>query len=370
MPTLQGRILSPAGWLDGSIRFDERVLEVAPGPVPHGAPFVVPGFVDVHVHGGGGGDTMDGAGGIRTLAAFHARHGTTALLATTITNPWDRVVAALGAVQAVMLEGPGDGARVLGAHLEGPFISPQRLGAQPPFTVPATAERLREVLGFGVVRVVTLAPEEPGGLEAAEAFARAGVRVSLGHTVASAEVAATALAAVAEAGGVAGGTHLFNAMGGLEGRKPGVVGALLADPAAWAELILDGHHVHAASFRAAHHAKPERLVLITDAIRAAGLADGDYDLGGQVARVAGGTATLADGTLAGSVLTMDEAVRNAVKAGLPLATAVNLASLHPAQYLGLSDHGRLEAGSVADAVVLDEALAVREVYVAGRRVGP
>ena len=143
MPTLQGRILSPAGWLDGSIRFDERVLEVAPGPVPHGAPFVVPGFVDVHVHGGGGGDTMDGAGGIRTLAAFHARHGTTALLATTITNPWDRVVAALGAVLAVMLEGPGDGARVLGAHLEGPFISPHRLGAQPPFTVHATAARLR-----------------------------------------------------------------------------------------------------------------------------------------------------------------------------------------------------------------------------------
>lgn len=368
--TLEGRILTPDGWVTGRIRFTNTILEIERLDLENRAylPRIIPGLIDVHVHGGGGFDTMDGADGVRGLARFHARHGTTSLLATTITNPWPRVLSALQGVHEAMDDPALDGANVLGAHLEGPFVSPHRLGAQPPNTVQATPERVQAVLGPGVVRVVTIAPEMPDAPEAMLAFAGANVRVSLGHTTASAEVAAVALEAVAHAGGVVGGTHLFNAMGGLEGREPGVVGALLADRGAFAELILDGHHVHTASFLTAYNAKPDRLMLVTDAIRAAGLADGVSELGGQVVTVKDGTARLAGGSLAGSVLTMDQAVRNAVRAGLSLEQAVSLASRHPANYLGLPHKGRLEVGADADIVVLNDALEVNAVHVGGRGI--
>jgi N-acetylglucosamine-6-phosphate deacetylase len=371
MTSLEGRILSPTGWIEGVIRFENSILEIAPAKIPASSPWIVPGFIDVHVHGGAGADTMDGEDEVLELARFHATHGTTALLPTTITNPWLNVLEGLRYVRRAInmqAENGLEGARVLGAHLEGPFISPKRLGAQPPFTLEPTPERLEEALEFGVIRVVTLAPEIGRGLEAAHAFAAAGVRVSIGHTAATTEQAELLLEVVHRSNGVSGGTHLFNAMGGLEGRNPGIVGALLGNPRAWAEVILDGHHVHASSFRTAYHAKPERLMLITDAMRAAGMPDGEYDLGGQTVYVGNGTATLEGGSLAGSLLTMDQAVRNAVKAGLSLEVAVKLASAHPARYLGLEKKGSLAVGHDADLVVLDEHLTVSSVHVEGRQV--
>jgi N-acetylglucosamine-6-phosphate deacetylase len=366
---LAGRILTRDGWVTGRIHFGKAILEIEADSLDFETlPSIVPGFIDVHVHGGGGFDTMDGADGVRGLARFHARHGTTALLATTITNPWDRVLGTLAAVREVINEPITDGARILGAHLEGPFISPNRLGAQPPHAVEPTPERVQAVLQSGVIRVVTIAPELNGAQAAIEQFVQSGVRVSLGHTVADAEQATHALELVIEAGGTASGTHLFNAMGGLEGRKPGVVGAILASKNAFAELILDGFHVHQASFLTAYHAKPDCLMLITDAIRAAGLPDGVTELGGQSVTVSGGMARLADGTLAGSVLTMDQAVRNAVRAGLRLEDAVRLASSHPADYLGLQRKGRLEVGLDADLVVLNDTLEVQDVFVEGRHI--
>jgi N-acetylglucosamine-6-phosphate deacetylase len=217
-------------------------------------------------------------------------------------------------------------------------------------------------LEFGVIRVATVAPEEPGSLEAIAQLSAAGVRVSLGHTVATAEQALAGIAA-----GARGGTHLFNAMSPYEGRNPGVVGALLASRDTYAELILDGHHVHFTSFRAAHAAKGGRLLLVTDCMRAGGLPDGTSELGGAAVMLSGGTVRLPDGTLAGSVLTLDQAVRNAVTAGLSLEEAVRAASTVPAEYLGLEDRGRLQGGAMADVVVLDRDLVVREVYVEGRR---
>ncbi len=367
MTSLQGRILTPTGWQVGNIQFETSINQIAQASMPQHAPYIVPGFIDVHVHGGGGFDTMDGTAGIRGMAAFHAKHGTTGLLATTITNPWQNVKTALENAKQVMLE-PSPGARVLGVHLEGPFVSPHRLGAQPNFVVEPTSERVEEVLAFEVIRVVTIAPEQPQAIEACEIFARAGVRVSIGHTIASTNQVESAIRAVDNAGGVSSGTHLFNAMGGLEGRNPGIVGAILANPNVWAELILDGHHVHVSSFLTAYNAKPERLILITDAMRAAGMPDGAYDLGGQMAHVADGTARLETGSLAGSLLTMDQAVRNAVGAGLRLESAIRLASSHPARYLGLAKKGRLENGCDADIVVLDDRLEVLAVFVAGNQV--
>uniref|UniRef100_UPI000C7F17C4 N-acetylglucosamine-6-phosphate deacetylase n=1 Tax=Deinococcus planocerae TaxID=1737569 RepID=UPI000C7F17C4 len=327
--------------------------------------FILPGFVDTHVHGGAGGDTMDGAAGVRTLARFHARHGTTTLLPTTITNPWPNVLGALAGVRQVMDEGVEGGADIPGAHLEGPFISPGRLGAQPPHAVDPTPDLVAEALATGVIRAVTLAPELSGALEAGLAFARAGVRVGVGHTRADAETVSAFLRALSEVGARTCATHLFNAMGGIEGRAPGPAGALLADPHAFTEVILDGIHVHETSFRLARAAAPGRVLLVTDAMRAAGLGDGESDLGGQRVTVQAGKATLADGTIAGSLLTLDAALRNAVRAGLPLGEASAILSDVPARSLGLGDRGRLEPGLRADLTVLDRDLSVWQVYVAG-----
>ena len=366
---LRGRLLTPQGWVSGEIAFDETLLEIvvhddAPSA---GGPTIVPGFIDVHVHGGDGADTMDGSDGVRRLARFHLRCGVTTLLPTTITRPWPEVVAALEGVKRVAAEDDPTLPDLPGAHLEGPFISPQRLGAQPPFAQEPSAEAIEQLLELDVVRVATLAPEIAGALDAARRLAAAGVRVSVGHTRADHAAVAALLEEVRAVGGVVGFTHLFNAMGGMAGREPAVVGAALADEDGYAELILDGHHVHPVSFRAALAAKPDRLFLITDAIRAAGLPEAESELGGQRVRVQGGAARLEDGTLAGSVLTLDRALHNAVAAGVPLERAARLLGEVPARYLGLSDRGRLEPGTRADLVVLDDALRVRAVYRSGRR---
>jgi N-acetylglucosamine-6-phosphate deacetylase len=367
-----GRVLTPDGLRRGSVRFAERILEVRVEPEAAGddaaLPLIAPGFIDQHVHGGGGGDAMDGAAGVRALARHHLRHGTTALLATTLTAPWPDVLAALRGVAAVAAAPALDEATVLGAHLEGPFVSPKRLGAQPPFAVDATPERVAEVLALGVVRLATVAPEVPGVLASVPDWAAAGVRLNVGHTRADAAVVEAFLAAVGAAGGRAGATHLFNAMGGMDGRAPGPVGALLGDGHAAIELICDGHHVAAAAVRTAWRAAGERLVLITDAIRASGMRDGTTDLGGRPVTVVGGAARLADGTLAGSVLTMDAAVRGAVVAGMPLEAALFAASTAPARYLGLEGRGALVPGARADLVLLSPELRVRAVALGGRWV--
>ncbi len=369
--SLTGRLLTPDGRLvPGRLRFGERLqaLELDDALVSAAAalPLIVPGFIDQHVHGGGGGDTMDGPEGVRALARHHLRFGTTALLATTLTAPWDDVLAALQGVAAVAAAASDGEAAVLGAHLEGPFVSSERLGAQPPFALHPTPERVAEVLAQGVVRLATLAPELPGALASIPAWVRAGVRLNVGHTVADAGTVEAFLAAVEAVGGRAGATHLFNAMGGLQGRAPGPVGALLGDAEAAIEVICDGHHVAPAAVRTAWRAAGERLVLITDAIRASGMRSGATELGGRTVTVEEGAARLADGTLAGSMLTMDAAVRGAVAAGVPLEAALFAATTAPARYLGLEDRGVLAPGARADVVVLSPDLQVRAVYLAGR----
>ena len=367
MTRIAGHLVLPDRVLPGTIGFGDTIRDIeAAASVPDR--IVLPGFVDVHVHGGGGGDVIDGPGGIETLARFHLSRGTTTLLPTTITRPWPEVMDMLRAVAEVRRRGLADGPSIPGAHLEGPFLSPRRLGAQPPFAAAPTAALLEQALAPDVVRVATLAPEIDGADAAIEAFARAGVRTSLGHTNADFDTAARALARIAAAGGVAGATHLFNAMDGIAGRAPGTVGAILNHRAAFAELILDAHHVHPASFALARDVLGDRLMLVTDALRATGLGEGPSELGGQPVAVRNGVARLPDGTLAGSVLTMDAALRRALDAGTTLPRAARLASTNACAYLGLHDRGRLAPGLRADFVVLDPAMRPVEVWVGGRRV--
>jgi N-acetylglucosamine-6-phosphate deacetylase len=366
---ITGHVLTPGGVVRGRIDVDAVIRGIEPDEAASDS-WILPGFIDVHVHGGAGADTMDGAGGVHTLARFHALHGTTSIVPTTVTASWPAVLEALSGVAQAMREGDPDGADVLGAHLEGPFVSALRLGAQPPFDRDAEPELVEEALASGVLRIVTLAPERPGAAVAAARLAAAGVRVSVGHTVASYDEVRAFVSMVRAQGGVAGFTHLFNAMGGLQGRSPGVVGAALSDPEAWAELILDGHHVHAGSALVAWQALGPRLLLVSDAIRAVGTDVETSELGGRTVRIDSGTARTAEGALAGSLLTLDTAFRNAVGLGLSVEAASHMLSGAPAAYLGLRDRGTLEPGQRADVVVMSPDLELEAVYVAGRRITP
>ncbi len=367
MTTLTGNLVTPRGLTRGTVTFS-KTIEVITTSQARADIYILPGFIDTHVHGGGGGDTMDGATGIRTLAKFHLQHGTTTLYPTTMTNPWENILKALTGAKEIVREQPEDLPDLPGVHLEGPFISPKRLGAQPRFTLEPTRDLLEQLLAFDVIRLVTVAPEISGALEAAKKFVAANVRVSVGHSAASYEQVQTMVQLVQEHKGTLGFTHLYNAMGGLSGREPGVVGAALANTASFAELIFDTHHVHAASLLSALNAKPQHLFLITDCIRAGGLPDGETELGGQKVTVKNGKATLSDGTLAGSVLTLDKALRNALELGLSLEKISQLLSATPANYMGLEDRGTLELNKRADLVVLDKELKVLEVYKAGKKL--
>ncbi|MEQ9814929.1 MAG: amidohydrolase family protein, partial [Azospirillaceae bacterium] len=310
----------------------------------------------------GGADVMEGAAAVRTMAALHARHGTTSLLATTMTAPEAEIRAALAGVAEAMDTQADDQARILGVHLEGPFISPDKLGAQPPATAAADPDLFDAYCRLAPVRVVTLAPDMTGDAAAIAGMLavarRRGIRVQIGHSDADYEAAAAWFEA-----GIDGATHLFNAMSALHHRRPGVAGAVLAH-AAHAELIPDLLHVHPGAIRVGLRAIPG-LHAVTDATAAAGMPEGDYRLGRHRVRKCGNGVRLADGTLAGSALTMDLALRNLVSVGLDLADAAARVSSLPAAYLGLADRGVIAPGKRADLVVLSPDLTVQQVFVQG-----
>ena len=372
MPSVEGCILTPAGFVRGCLRHGSHVESVEGEPIDEpaaralaasGVPLVLPGFVDLHVHGGGGRDTMEGGDAIAAIARLHASHGTTALAATTMTAPRAEIETALAALAPHVAVRPTGGARVLGVHLEGPLLSRARLGAQPDFTATATIDDVLALNAIAPLALVTIAPELPGHLELIVALRARGFVVQIGHSDATYEQARAAFEA-----GAAGVTHLFNAMSPLHQRAPGLVGAALAH-AGRAEIIPDLLHVHAGAIRAALRAIPG-LYCVTDSTAAAGMPDGRYRLGRhEVTKCLGGV-RLADGTLAGSTLTMDQALRNLVQLGLSLAEASRRTAMLAAEHLGLPDRGRLAPGAWADFVLLDDALALRGVRVEGEPVEP
>ena len=362
-------VLTPAGFVRGALRLRDGRVEavegrpVAESEVRHGAalPIVLPGFIDVHVHGGAGRDTMEGGDAARAIARMHARHGTTALLATTMTAPMDDIRQALAALGPLCRERDPQGARVLGVHLEGPYINPGKLGAQPDFAKPASIEEIRALHALAPIRLITLAPELPGNLELITALRAAGFQVQIGHTLGTYEDGVAALAH-----GAGGFTHLFNAMTGLHHREPGMVGAALAH-ARYAEIIPDLLHVHPGAIQVALRAIP-CLFCVTDSTAAAGMPDGEYHLGRHKVRKCMGGVRLPDGTLAGSTLTLDQALRNLVGLGLEIADASARVSTHAADYMGLEDRGRLAPGAWADFVVMDRDLQLQRVVVEGEEI--
>ena len=355
MQSLSGRILTPSGWVDGTVSFGQRVQSVvadARASADAGR-IVLPGFIDLHVHGGGGADVMDGGDA--------ARHGTSSLLATTMTAPTREIEhALLGCASGAARRGSGE-ARILGVHLEGPYINPGRLGAQPDFAQTGSLDAFDGLSRLASIKLVTVAPEVAAHLALIAALAERGVRVQLGHSNASYEEGRLALEA-----GASGFAHLFNAMSGMHHRNPGLVGTALAH-ARFAEIIPDLLHVHPGAIRAALRAIP-RLYCVTDGTSAVGMPDGEYRLGRHLVRKCLGGVRLADGTLAGSALTMDQALRNLVDLGLDLADASARTSRYAAEFLGLEDRGVIAQGAWADLVVLDADLRIVAVHVEGERI--
>jgi len=352
-----GRIAVEDGWIAAVIE-DPHDREAAAGPL------IVPGFIDVHVHGWGGHDAMAGSAALTGMARALLRHGVTSFLPTSVSAPIPALAEFAATVRAWLPDAPADGAQPLGFNMEGPFLSPERRGAHDPALLRAPADvpfADLEPLTEGL-RVMTIAPELAGAPKLIAWLAERGVAVCLGHSAATYQQALAGYAA-----GALSTTHLFNAMSGIDHRAPGLAVAALLDDAAYVELIADGIHVDRALWPLIARVKPvNRLLLVSDAILLAGMGDGRTRVGGLEVEVVGQRVTLlGTSTLAGSVLSLDVAVRNMVAAGSTLPAAVAAAARNPLELLGVTDRGRLAAGQRADLVELSADLAVRRVMLAG-----
>ena len=372
-------LLIHAKYLDEDVRLVQGDIEIEDGKILRvgkdlprkeedlavdcaGSYTVVPGFVDVHIHGCAGADTCDATReALEAMAAFLLAHGVTSFCPTTMTTSRETIQAALLAAKDMMDHPMEGGARVVGVNMEGPFIAKERKGAQkeedilpPDFPL---FQRFYEESG-GIVRLVDVAPEQPGGLDFVEKASQL-CTVSIAHTTADYDQAKAAFDK-----GVTHATHLFNAMSGLHHRKPGVVGAVFDDSRVRGELICDGFHIHPAVLRTAFRLLGDRALIVSDSMRANGMPEGEaFDLGGQMVTVHQGKALLPDGTIAGSVTNLHQEIKNLVSFGVPFEQAVKAATLLPARAIGLDGEiGSIAPGKRADLVVLDENLDIAAVY--------
>ena len=337
------------------------------GDVDASGCYVIPGLIDVHFHGAVGHDFCDASQeGIAAIARYEASRGITAICPTTMTLPEERLVPIMSSIADHATGQGADEAAIVGINMEGPYIAPDKVGAQNPAYVRAADmqefARLQEA-ARGLIKLVDIAPERPGNIDFIREVS-GSVRVSLAHMSATYDEARSAFEA-----GARHMTHLFNAMPSLHHREPGPIAAAVESPGATAEIIADGVHVHPAMVRLAFSLfGNDRMILISDSLRACGLGDGEYELGGQMFRVKGNRATIENGSLAGSVSDVAACLGTAVRSmGIPLASAVKAATLNPARALGIDgDRGSIAAGRIADAVLLDADLNVKQVILRGR----
>jgi len=366
---LSGPTLLPTGNISETTLFIEQgiIARIAPGLdasadiIAQGC--IAPGFIELQINGAYGADFTNDGRAVASVAQRLPETGVTSLLPTIITSPWEAYPTRLSEVREAMRSATG--AQIIGVYLEGPFLNPIKKGAHNEafLRVPNVDEALRWA-DDSLTRIVTLAPELPGALEAIHALHGKGLVVSAGHSDATFDQATQGFEA-----GITWGTHLFNAMSGLVHREPGLPGALLSASVPCG-LIADGIHVHPAMVKLAFKAKgAQGITLVTDAMAAMGMSPGRYQLSDREVVVDETSARLADGTLAGSILTMDQAVRNVIEfTGCSLAEALTMATATPARVLGLDRKGRIAPGYDADLVILDESLRVERTIVAGKSV--
>lgn len=363
------------GFVQGSFCVENgRFVHVSRGDAPADAEcsdlegaYVLPGIVDIHIHGAVGADFSDGdKDGLIRMAQFLLRRGITSFMPTSMTLPYETLGKAFQTAAEVKREQPEGASRIIGIHMEGPFFSKKKCGAQnPAYLKDPDAEafhRLQKQCG-DLVRIVDAAPELPG----AEQFAAQAseiCRVSAAHTDSGFEDAVRFFAA-----GARHLTHLFNAMPPIHHRNPGVIGAASERKDVTAELICDGFHVHPAAVEMAFKLFPDRICLISDALRCMGMPEGSYELGGQTVKLEGAVARLEDGTIAGAATDLFQDLRNAISFGIPAATAIKAATINPAAAAGWDDRiGSIEEGKIADFLICDDELNLKQVVFEGKAV--
>ena len=370
---INGRIVTPTGTLEGkALLFDEKIRGiVSPAEIGDAevidaeGKYIVPGLIDIHIHGYQGADASDGdAEAVVRMAEGLAKNGVTAWLPTTMTISYEALYKAFDSIRVAMKNNP-NGAVILGVNSEGPFICESKKGAQNGAHIrPCDVAFLKE--HSDIIRVFTVAPEEPGNMQAIrEVAAETNILISIGHSSAKYPTAMESIEA-----GVRHATHLFNAMTALAHRDPGIVGAVLSDERVSTELICDTFHVNPALFPLLSKIKGDKLVMITDCLRAGGLEDGEYDLGGQTVVLKDNLCRLLDGTIAGSVLTLNKGVLNMLKnTTLPVHTCVKMASLNPACAIGVDKtKGSIEVGKDADLFLADDEFNTSGTFIGGKQV--
>jgi len=367
---LSGVIARPDGSLiRGRVTFTDRITALEPAS-NGGNDYILPGFVDLQVNGSHGIDVMNASPDeIATLSGHLAREGATAWMPTAVTAPIEKIAqvheSIANAYENSRQTVSSDSAAILGMHLEGPFISPLRLGAHPTLNLEPRGDAFERVLALRALRLITLAPELPGAIEAIRRLAAREVVVSIGHSNATLDEANAGIAA-----GARMFTHLFNAMRPLNHRDPGVIATALAPSPAFAAIIPDAVHVHPAMLRLAVAARgKDGLILVTDKVALAQTSGVEKNVGRARAAIRDGAARLADGTLAGSIISMLDGVRVMVeKAGISIGDAAVMAATNPAQLVGANDRGRVDVGARADLIVLSPALELKSVHIGGREI--
>lgn len=356
-------------FIQGGIEFEDRIINAGTdvgldGKDAEGC-YIIPGLVDIHTHAAVGADSSDGdANGMVSMSKYYAKEGVTSWCPTTMTLKEPELTTAMNVIRD--FKRPSDGAKVAGIHMEGPFVSMEKRGAQNPDNIHVPDadmfKRLNDASG-GLVKIITMACEEPGAIDAIKEISKY-TTVSIGHTTSNYDTAKEAYAA-----GASHLTHLFNAMPSLLHRDPGVIAAAL-EAGATAEIITDGIHVHPAVIRIAHQLFGKNLVLISDSLRCAGMPDGEYELGGQAITMKDGKATLTGtNTIAGSSIHLMEGVRRSISFGIPFEDAIYAATTAPSIAIGMSDIiGSIKLGLASDLVLLNNDLEVKAVYINGERI--
>ncbi len=356
---LHGNVLIDNSFIEAEIEFDQKIQLIRKiGPANSKLKRIIPGFIDLHIHGGGGSDFMEGLKSSSNIAKTHARFGTTSFLATTMTSPFNQLHHAFLGIQDTYIKREKNEARLLGVHLEGPFISTDKLGAQPDYVRKATLEEILKLHQIVPIKTITIAPEVFNHMDLIKDLTAMNIVVQVGHTNGSYEEGIKAINF-----GAKSFTHLFNAMSPFHHRQPGMVGAALAC-AEHAELIPDLLHVHPGAIKVALRSIPN-LYFVTDATAATGMPDGEYKLGLQQVHKCLGGVRLKDGTLAGSALTMDQALRNLVSLGMSVEEASKRLSQIPAELIGITDRGIIKENFYSDLLILDEDLSLKEIYIEG-----
>mgnify|MGYP001403786723 FL=1 len=358
MESISGKIIINDKIISGNLLFNNKVIEIIDDKTLKNENFILPGFIDLHCHGGNGFDTMEGLESIVELSKYHLENGTTTFFPTTVTASYNDTFKALNGLNDYINRNKFQ-INIEGIHLEGPFINPKKLGAQPPFTQIPNLDFIKNLLKQAPIKIMTLAPEIDGGLDLIERLIELDIKPQIGHTLASTDICNLSINK-----GVESFTHLYNAMSGFDHREPGAVASAFAN-LNYSEIICDLIHVHPYMIKLAYK-NIKDLYVITDCISASGMKDGEYNLGVNRVFKKGNIVKLNNKTLGGSVLTMQQAFKNLLKIGFSIIEAVQMTSTNAAKYLNRKDIGNLNVGSYANILVLDKNFNILKVFLNGK----